>query len=221
MTSVAENKEIVRRVIDHGVNRQDVDFLLSMLKPDYRRHSQATGPMPEIRGRDQMGGFFRENFTTFPDWHEEIVLMLAEDDKVALVTRGTGTQTGPWGEVPPSGKPVAVDNFIVHRLEDGQIAETWIGWDNLAVLGQLGAGRATGLKSNAGFDERRGFPSTRSHRSLIQSSDKRHGRHEVIAVVLRRERRPPRLQGKAPIPQNMLVLSRRMGRAPRGGFESP
>ena len=109
-----------------------------MLINRHARHSQATTEMPEIRGREQMVGFFRATFAAFPDWHEEIVLMIAEGDKVAYITTGTATHTGPLGDIPPTGKKVAIDNFIVQRIEDGKIAETWVGWDNLAVLTQLG-----------------------------------------------------------------------------------
>ncbi len=138
MTIPEKNKALVRRVMNEGVNQGDVEFLREMLHPDYARHSQATTEMPEIRGREQMVGFFRATFVAFPDWHEEIVLMIAEGDKVAYITTGTATHTGPLGDIPPTGKKVAIDNFIVQRIEDGKIAETWVGWDNLAVLAQLG-----------------------------------------------------------------------------------
>jgi predicted ester cyclase len=85
-----------------------------------------------------MKDFLREHFVAFPDWHEEIELMLAEGDKVACVTMGTGTQTGQMGPFPRSGKKVEVVSIIVHRLERTKIAETWISWDNVAVLTQLG-----------------------------------------------------------------------------------
>lgn len=138
MTTEEKNKAIVRRVVEEGVNKGDVAFLRSMLTDDYLRHSQATTAMPEIRGREQMAGFLEASFATFPDWHEEIELMLAEGDKVAYITTGTGTQEGPMGDIAPTGKQVEIINYIVQRLENGKIAETWIGWDNLAALIQLG-----------------------------------------------------------------------------------
>ncbi len=94
--------------------------------------------MEEIRGVEAMLNFLQVRFTAFPDWHEEIDLMIAEGDKVAYITTGTGTHTGPMGNVPPTGKPVEVVSYIVQRIENGKIAETWVGWDNLAVLSQLG-----------------------------------------------------------------------------------
>lgn len=138
MNRVQANKDIVRRVMEEGVNRGDRDVLRDALAPDYLRHSQATTAMQEIRGRDQMMEFFDATFSAFPDWHEEIELMLAEGDKVAYITTGTGTHEGAFGDIPATGQRVQIVNFIVHRLEDGKIAETWTGWDNLAFLMQVG-----------------------------------------------------------------------------------
>ena len=64
--------------------------------------------------------------------------MLAEGDKVAYITTGTGTHTGPMGDTPPTGKKVEVVTYVIQRLVDDKIAETWVGWDNVAILGQLG-----------------------------------------------------------------------------------
>ena len=118
MTTPEENKEIVRRAVEEGVNAGDLDVFREMLASDYTRHSQSTTAMPEIRGIDQMLVFLEESFTAFPDWHEEIILMIAEDDKVAYITVGTATHTGPLGDIPPTGKSVEVVNHIVQRIEE-------------------------------------------------------------------------------------------------------
>jgi steroid delta-isomerase-like uncharacterized protein len=135
---IEANKALVRNVMEKGVNAADRTVLRDALTPDYARHSQATTMMPEIRGREQMMEFFEATFSAFPDWHEEIELMVAEGDKVAYITRGTGTHRGAFGHVPATGKRVEIMNFIVQRIADGKIAETWTGWDNLAFLMQVG-----------------------------------------------------------------------------------
>lgn len=137
MTTPEENKRIVRQVTAEGINAGNLDVVRQALAPDYARHSQATTEMPEIRGVEAMLDFLKAHFTAFPDWSEEIELMVAEGDKVAYITTGTGTHTGPMGEVAPTGRTVSVVSYVVQRLEDGRIAETWSGWDNLAILSQL------------------------------------------------------------------------------------
>jgi predicted ester cyclase len=49
-----------------------------------------------------------------------------------------GVQTGPMGGFPATGKEFALVNIIIQRLEDGKIVETWVSWDNVAFLSQLG-----------------------------------------------------------------------------------
>ncbi len=138
MSTLEDNKRLVRYVVEAGVNKADLDVFREVLSPEYARHSQATTDMPEIRGIDEMFRFLGEQFAIFPDWHEEIELMVAEGPYVACVTRGTGTQRGAMGEVPPTGRTIDIMNFVFHRVADGRIAETWIGWDNLAAMAQLG-----------------------------------------------------------------------------------
>lgn len=132
------NKDLIRHVITEGVNKGDLEYFRNILTTDYSRHSQATTEMPEIRGVEQMLTFLRTQYAAFPDYHEVIDLMIAEGDKVAYITTGTGTQTGPLGEITPTGRKMEIKNFVVQRIRYGKIAETWIGWDNMAALTQLG-----------------------------------------------------------------------------------
>jgi len=64
--------------------------------------------------------------------------MIAEGDTAAYITTGTGTHMGPLGDIPPTGKKMEIVNFVVQRIQDGRIAETWVGWDHMAALSQLG-----------------------------------------------------------------------------------
>jgi predicted ester cyclase len=132
------NKQTVRRIVAEGVNRANLEVFREAVTEDYVRHSQASTGMEEIRGAEAFLQFLEWNYTAFPDWHEEIEVILAENDLVAYVTTGTGTHVGPMGEVQPTGRQIRLHNFVVHRFEGGKIAETWVGWDNLAALKQLG-----------------------------------------------------------------------------------
>jgi predicted ester cyclase len=73
-----------------------------------------------------------------PSYQDSLSNMIADGDRVAYISTMTGTQTGPMGNLPASGKSFTLVNIIIQRLEDGKIAETWISWDNVAFLSQLG-----------------------------------------------------------------------------------
>ena len=74
----------------------------------------------------------------FPDLHFTIEDQIVADDKVATRWRAEGTNTGPFGETPATGRSVRVDGLILDRLEHGRVAERWEQWDQMAMLGQLG-----------------------------------------------------------------------------------
>jgi predicted ester cyclase len=57
---------------------------------------------------------------------------------VALYLTLTGTQNGPAGPFPATGKQVEVKFLGIMRLENAKVAEIWVEWDNLSILTQLG-----------------------------------------------------------------------------------
>lgn len=130
------NKAIVCDFVD-AVNRQDWPAVRALLAPDFVRHSVAAGE-PAVRTADDLIAFLRAEFETFPDATETLLGLVAEDDKVAARHRFSGTQTGPMGAHPPSGRVLASTYLAIYRIEAGRIAEAWAEWDNLHGLRQLG-----------------------------------------------------------------------------------
>ncbi|MGA9751337.1 MAG: ester cyclase [Acidobacteriota bacterium] len=129
----------VRRALLEGLSQGDVTGFVEALSPNYVRHCQAMPPgLQEIRGREAMRQWLMANQTTFPDYREEIEQLVAEGDYVAWRSRGTGTQRGPLGPFPATGKAMSIVIIGMHRFEGERIAETWTSWDNLAALTQLG-----------------------------------------------------------------------------------
>lgn len=131
-----KNKAVVRAFVD-AVNGQDWDRVATLVAPDFTRHSHAAGP-PGVRSRDELLGFLRGEFETFPDAHEEIADILAEGDRVAVRHSFRGTQAGPMGRYPPSGRIMSSEYLAIYRLENGIIVEAWAEWDNQSGLVQLG-----------------------------------------------------------------------------------
>lgn len=131
-----ENKEIVRRLTE-AIDARDFDALDELVAADIRRHSAAT-PGVEVRSLAELKAFLHQDFSAVPDAQQEIEMMVAEGDKVAVRAIYRSTQTGPMGPFPASGKPVEIPFLGILRIEDGKIAEIWVEWDNLAALAQLG-----------------------------------------------------------------------------------
>ena len=74
----------------------------------------------------------------FADYSMTIDDMIAEGDKVMVLCTRRGTNTGEFGNIPPTGKEVQISRFTLYRLENGKIAETWNMDDMLGQYQQLG-----------------------------------------------------------------------------------
>jgi steroid delta-isomerase-like uncharacterized protein len=130
------NKDLVRRFTE-VLNAAEWDALNELVTDDFTRHSQATAG-PPVRSREQMVQLQESFLATAPDQRVTIQMLVAEDDKVAALATYTGTQTGPLGDLPATGKPMESQFLSIFRIENGKIAELWVEWDNLAMLTQLG-----------------------------------------------------------------------------------
>jgi len=131
-----QNKAVVLAAFD-AMNNQRWDDLDLYFADDFHRYSQAT-PDAEINSLDDMKAFVKEWYISFPDAQMELHLVAAEDDLVAVWVTFAGTHEAPMGPFPATGKRMESETFGFFRLEEGKIKESWVTWDNLAGLVQLG-----------------------------------------------------------------------------------
>jgi steroid delta-isomerase-like uncharacterized protein len=135
-SSADEVRSLVRR-LEEAMNSRRLDLLDDILSADVVRHCQAT-PQLSVRTREEFEQFLQQDTATFPDNVQTFTQIVVEGDRAAVWATYEGTQTGPMGPFPPSGKKARFDFAGVFRIEDGRIAEFWITWDNVTVLSQLG-----------------------------------------------------------------------------------
>jgi len=135
MTS-EHNKAVVRAFVE-AINQQDWRRLEDLLVPDFVRHSSTFG-QPQIRSRDQFREFVAGEVATFPDALEIVQFLVAEGDMVAVHSTFRGTQRGPIGPFPPTGRSLSSEFISIYRVMEGRIAEAWVEWDCLSGLIQLG-----------------------------------------------------------------------------------
>ena len=131
-----KSRALVHRFVE-AANAHEYDELDDILTPGFTRHSQAT-PTVQVRSREDMKAFLREDASAFPDGRVTIESTTVEGERVAFQGTYSGTQEGPMGSFPATNKTMQLDVSGVFRIEDGRIAELWIVWDNLAALAQLG-----------------------------------------------------------------------------------
>jgi predicted ester cyclase len=109
----------------------------------YTHDVQILAPGTKLQGRDAAAAWIEVFLHAFPDLNHEILATVQSGDAVAAEARFTATHTGPLaspgGDIPPTGKPVALDYYVdVTRFADGRIASEHVYFDQVAFLSQLG-----------------------------------------------------------------------------------
>ena len=130
------NKSLVRAFVD-AINAQDWQRVFGLLASDFKRHSAAGGEQT-VNSARELVAFLEAEFVTFPDASETLLDLVAEGDKVAARHHFRGTQLGPMGSYPPSGKVLDATYIAIYRVENQRIVEAWAEWDNLTGRKQLG-----------------------------------------------------------------------------------
>ena len=129
--SLEENKAIVRRMIE-AYNKHNLDWFDEFIAPDYFDHTNQVGP----EGVKQL---FNMGFKGFPDWHEAIEDIIAEGDKVWVHLTYTGTHTGEFFGLAPTGKKVTMTAVAIYRIVNGKLVEGHFINDGLDMFKQIGA----------------------------------------------------------------------------------
>ena len=130
MTQVQRNKELVVRFYAEAINARDVSAVDRLLTADFTHDG-------ERRGRAGQRAAVESFLNGFSDLHNQILLLIAEDDLVAAHQRWTGTHDGPFAGLEPTGKPVQFTSTAVLRIEGDRIAEAWDQLDMLGLMAQL------------------------------------------------------------------------------------
>ena len=122
------NKELVRRLVEEGVNRRNPDVLEEIAEGDFAELARRWAS--PFRG-------------SFPDFTMEIVELVAEGDTVVGHFKCSGTHEGEWLGVEPTGRRFeGVDEIYVFQVRGGKLASAMGVEDNLSRMRQLGLAAA-------------------------------------------------------------------------------
>lgn len=132
---MTSNIDIVRDFIN-ATNNRDWPTAKSLLNPEVIRHSSSEPK--EIRTSDALIEFHKQELNSFPDLQETILMIIAEGDIVAARLNFVGTQMGPMGKYPATGRTLDANFNCFFKVLDGVITDTWVEYDNLNGLIQLG-----------------------------------------------------------------------------------
>src|SRR5262245_56748307 len=131
---MVDNKAVVRRMFEEIINRGRLDLVDELFDPDF--HSDTP------QGRLDRNGF-KDYVATwragFPDVHCEFGDLIAEGDKVAWSVRATGTHTGTFMGIAPTGRKVDFQSLNIGRFRNGRGLDHKVIMDVPKMMEQLGA----------------------------------------------------------------------------------
>jgi steroid delta-isomerase-like uncharacterized protein len=134
--TLESNKALVRRLYEEGFNQGSLDVVDELVAPDVVTHDPIILDAPT--GPDSIRGGIEMIRKAFPDFHVEVLDLIAEDDKVASYLLMRGTNTGDYRRGGATHKQGTMRAFFLWRVADGKLAESWGMADRFQFLQQLG-----------------------------------------------------------------------------------
>jgi steroid delta-isomerase-like uncharacterized protein len=136
MKNTDENKALTQRFYNEVFNSHNVAGIKSYCTSDFIDHNPSPGHTG--KGLDDLTAQLNEFLTALPDLHITTDIMIAEEDKVVTYLTMTGTNSGPFGNMPATNKSVKINGVDIVQIKDGKATERWGVFDDLSLMNQLG-----------------------------------------------------------------------------------
>lgn len=115
----------------HEHTEEELDALLD---PNLVVH----GPIPMKQGAEAFKRALASTREAFPDLEIKIEASASHEDLMFRRWSMTGTHSGTFLGMPPTGRSVVLSGVDIERLNNGRIVEHWTYWDRLSLAEQLG-----------------------------------------------------------------------------------
>jgi steroid delta-isomerase-like uncharacterized protein len=135
-----ENNINTVRQVAEAFNTGNVSNVTEFISPQYFNHESQADPIRgQLRGPEEFIDTVENLRAAFPNLNHKEQQIIAQDDTVISVLNVTGTNTGNFFILPPTGKNISYDAVHIYRIgEDGKIVEHKAIRDDLTFLAQLG-----------------------------------------------------------------------------------
>jgi steroid delta-isomerase-like uncharacterized protein len=91
-----------------------------------------------IKGVNTLEEFIKNNSISFPDFKLKVDDFYVKDNLILSYWTISGTNTGPLGDLPATGKNIKVSGFAVSKIKNGKIYDEQTFWNVLEFYQQLG-----------------------------------------------------------------------------------
>lgn len=114
-------------------NDRDTGRLSGLLADDVVEH----GIDGTVKGAEAVIERLERQHTIFPDYAGTVHDIAVDGDLATVRYTASGTHAGAYQDLQPTGVTVSWTGLAMYRVEDGEIAETWLEEDRLGLLEQL------------------------------------------------------------------------------------
>jgi steroid delta-isomerase-like uncharacterized protein len=133
---MTDNRTIAERYIHEFWNEERFEVPDQICTSDHAYHDPNLPDLPlGPEGVKERRRIYKEalpgRVTQIHDW-------LVDGDRVVCHWTYEGVNSGSLGDLPPTGKNAVVEGMHLWHFRDGRIAESWVMWDRLGLLEQLG-----------------------------------------------------------------------------------
>jgi steroid delta-isomerase-like uncharacterized protein len=131
------NKEIIRRFFAVIMSGENPAAAIEIVD----RHVRVHHPMLRdgANGLEEVASLLMTFRAAFPNLRYEIDDLIADGEKVAAQWTASGTHTGDFQGIAPTGRAVKVIGTDVFDIRDGRIVEVWVNSDLFGLMRQIGA----------------------------------------------------------------------------------
>ena len=130
-----QNEAIVRRLIEEGWNRGNLAVVDDCFAPGYTQE----GPLEIVREPAGEKAMITKYRNAFPDCKLQIDEMFSAGDRVVVQFTYSGTHRGEFEGLAPTGRSVQGKGIDFLHMRDGRIVASFVQWDALGLMQQLGA----------------------------------------------------------------------------------
>lgn len=131
---MVDNKEIARQMCEEAYSKGKTELLDQYCASNYVNHDPVAGDIDKEAEKRSIQ-LLR---TAFPDLRIELLNAVEEGNLLATQWRATGTHQGDFMGTPASGREVRFEGVDLVRIENGKIVESWVFYDTLGFMQQLG-----------------------------------------------------------------------------------
>lgn len=127
------NSDIVKSFYDTVINRKNLEAIGNYLSEDFTHNGEQRG----LEGQKQV---IQQNFfNAFPDIKVDCEFFVCENDLVTVHNIWSGTHSGNFLGIAPTGKHVEWRANAILQIKDNLIIKAWDENDFLTLFMQLGA----------------------------------------------------------------------------------